>query len=335
MSQPIAVIGAGAWGTALAVTWAAAGRPVTLWAHDPATAAACAAARANDAYLPGVPFPASLTVTADMAEAVADARQVVFVVPSKFMRSPLVRLGEVVSPDATVTLATKGIENDTLAFPVDVARQTLPPAVAGRLCALSGPTFAREVVTDVPSAATIASLDVDAALTAQRAFSTDTFRLYVHHDLLGVELAGAVKNVIAIAAGVADGLGFGHNTRAALITRGLSEIARLGSAMGADERTFTGLAGMGDLVLTCTGDLSRNRTVGLRLGRGEKLAAILASTAAVAEGVSTATALRRLADREGVDMPIAEQVYKIVHEGADPKQSVARLMGRSLKQEFY
>lgn len=235
---------------------------------------------------------------------------------------------------ATLVSATKGVENGSLALPVDMIAQIMPEQISKSVCCLSGPTFAKELVKKIPTAATIASRDAEAAHRAQEVLAAPYFRLYAHDDVTGVEIGGAVKNVIAIAAGISDGLGLGHNTRAALITRGLSEMTRLGVSMGADERTFAGLSGMGDLVLTCAGDLSRNRTVGMRLGQGEKLRSILDSMTAVAEGVATSLSVFNLAKKQDVVMPIATEVYKVLYEDKNPGEAVKDLMGRQLKEEF-
>ena len=331
----VVVIGAGAWGTALAWALAKNGRDVKLWARRPDIADGINAARENRQHLPGAALPENLKATADMAKAVELRKLIFFAVPSQFMRGALAELGRVISSRAVLVSATKGIENNSLALPSGVIADTMPPEVSQRSCYLSGPSFARELVAKTPTAATIASLDYDAAKLAQEALSSPFFRLYVHHDVIGVELGGSVKNVIAIAAGISDGLGFGNNTRAALITRGLMEITRLGAAMGADIKTFTGLSGLGDLVLTCAGDLSRNRSVGLRLGKGEILKQILASMNSVAEGVTTTLSVQKLAERHGVDMPIVSEVYKVIHEGKSPRQAVTDLMSRTLKSEFY
>jgi glycerol-3-phosphate dehydrogenase (NAD(P)+) len=260
---------------------------------------------------------------------------VFFAIPSQYMRGVLASMGSRISNSATLVSTTKGIENNSLALPSGMIADTMTPEVLQRACYLSGPTFARELVAKQPTAATIASLDYDSARLAQEALSSPFFRLYVHHDVIGVEIGGSVKNIIAIAAGISDGLGFGHNTRAALITRGLMEMTRLGVAMGAEAKTFTGLSGLGDLVLTCAGDLSRNRSVGLRLGKGEILKQILDSMNAVAEGVATTLSVQKLAERHGVDMPIVSEVYKVIHEGKNAKQAVSDLMNRTLKSEFY
>ncbi|MBI4666109.1 MAG: NAD(P)-dependent glycerol-3-phosphate dehydrogenase [Nitrospinae bacterium] len=332
--EAVAVIGAGAWGTAIAWALAMNGHIVRLYARRAEIANGINTSRENSVYLPGAILPDNLLATADMDEAVDGARLVFFAVPSQFMRAALKTFGKHAREDAIVVSAAKGVENESLSLPSEMIRQTLPGPVADRSCFLSGPTFAKELCRKSPTAATIASTDLESAKVAQSALSSSFFRLYVHNDIIGVELGGAVKNVMAIAAGIADGLGFGHNTRAALITRGLMEMSRLGVAMGGDPRTFMGLSGLGDLVLTCTGDLSRNRTVGLRLGQGETLKNILESTRSVAEGVATAISVKGLAQRHNVEMPIAGEVYSALYEGKDPRQAVLDLMARGLKSEF-
>lgn len=333
--RPVAVIGAGAWGTALAWSIGENGTPVRIWSFEPAAADSINSSRENASYLPGVELPPAVSASSDMAEVMDGCRLAVFVTPAQFMRKTLEALAPHVAPGTIVVSATKGIEKRTLALPVDMINDALGADAAGRACCLSGPTFARELVEKAPTAATIASADHAAAREAQEALSAPYFRLYVHDDVVGVELGGALKNVIAIAAGIGEGMGFGHNTRAALITRGLAEMTRLGVAMGAGERTFAGLAGMGDLVLTCSGDLSRNRTVGMRLGKGERLEAIIGSMKAVAEGVPTAESVYHLSRKQGVEMPICDEVYNVLYEGKSPKEAVAGLMGRALKEEFY
>jgi glycerol-3-phosphate dehydrogenase (NAD(P)+) len=330
----VSVIGAGAWGTAIAWALADNGHDVAIWAIEPEVVYDINNAHENKIYLPGVSLPESITATPDLREAVKDRPVHIFVVPSQFMRPVFKSLGEILPDDAIVVSATKGIEIETLAMAVDVASETLPEPVYKRFCALSGPTFAKELVKRAPSAATIASFDHEAAVIAQQALMAPYFRIYVHDDVVGLEIGGAIKNVIAIAAGIAHGLGFGPNTQAALITRGLSELARLGAAVGGKEETFYGLSGMGDLVLTCSGSLSRNRTVGERLGKGESLEEIKASMKAVAEGVATSLSVRRLAEKYNVDMPIAEEVFRVIYEGKDPKTAVIDLMGREPKEEF-
>jgi len=329
-----AVIGAGAWGTALAWSLAERGKPVTLWAHSPEVANVINRSRENRIYLPGVALPENLRATSGMAEAARGAQLVLLVIPTQFMRATLTHLAPHVPPEATLVSASKGIENETLALPVEIIESTLGKQAAAKSVSLSGPTFAREFVQRAPTAATLASASETEARRAQEALSAPWFRLYIHHDVTGVELAGALKNVIAIAAGIAGGLGYGANTRAALITRGLAEITRLGEAIGADPRTFSGLAGVGDLVLTCTSDLSRNHTVGFRLGKGERLDQITGSMRAVAEGVATARAAAGLARKLGVETPIIEEVCRVLYENKPPSQAVVDLMSRAQKTEF-
>jgi glycerol-3-phosphate dehydrogenase (NAD(P)+) len=257
----------------------------------------------------------------------------VTVVPSHTVRAVSSQFAPFLSPGTVIINASKGIEIDTLKPVADVLKDTLPPAFHKNLCFLSGPSFAKEVAKKMPTAVALASYDAATGKRAQQLMSSPYFRVYRNSDVMGVELGGSVKNVIAIAAGVLEGLGFGHNTMAALITRGLAEMSRLGAAMGASPATFSGLAGMGDLVLTCTGDLSRNRTLGVRLGKGERFEDIMKGLKTVAEGVKTAKAARELAARHGVEMPVVEEVYRIIYEGKDPKLALRDLMSRELKEE--
>jgi glycerol-3-phosphate dehydrogenase (NAD(P)+) len=332
--QPVAVIGAGAWGTALAWSVAENGAPVTIWAMEQEVTDSINSAHENKSFLPGLILPGNLKATCDIGEAVEGCRVIIFVAPSQFMRSTLERLKNSIPPDAVVISATKGIENGTLALPAEMIADVMPADIANRVCFLSGPTFATELIKKHPTAGIVASKETQAAKLAQETLSAPWFRLYVSDDVIGAELGGALKNVIAIAAGISDGLGLGHNSRVALITRGILEMTRLGVALGAEERTFSGLSGIGDLVLTCSGDLSRNRSVGVRIGKGETLKQILDSMTAVAEGVATSLSVYNLAKREGVDMPISNEVYKTLYEGKDPKQAVTDLMSRDLKPEF-
>ena len=327
-----AVLGAGAWGTALAMTLAEKGHRVTLWSYE-ADVAEEIERHGTNRYLTGVTLPRSLTATTDLPAAVRGAELVLSVSPSQVVRSVMSVAGPCISADALLVSASKGIELDTLLRMDEVIAAFAPPSVMERFSVLSGPSFAKEVADRAPTAVVVASHDEGAARRVQEAFQTPWFRVYTNPDVVGVEIAGALKNVIALAAGVTAGLGYGHNTTAALITRGLAEMARLGAAMGARSATFYGLAGMGDLVLTCTGSLSRNRTVGYRLGQGESLDDILADMTAVAEGVKTAEAVHELARRHEVEMPIAEQVYAIVHEGRSPADAVRALMLRDPKPE--
>lgn len=330
----VAVIGAGAWGTTLAHLLAGSGARVRLWAREPEVAASFAERGENALFLPGVPLDRErLSVTGALPAALREAEVVVWVCPVQHSAALLARAAPSVPEDAIVVSASKGIEIATLRRMDEIFADALPPAQAGRLCVLSGPSFAREVCEGVPTAVAVASRDGDACLRIQTLFRTDRFRVYTTPDVIGVELGGALKNVIAVASGVAAGLELGHNATAALMTRGLAEIGRLGVAMGAHPATFAGLAGMGDLVLTCTGGLSRNRTVGHRLGRGESMEEIMGSTRTVAEGVATAVAVHELAGRLGVEMPVSQEVYRIVVEGADPMEALHRLMTREPRPE--
>lgn len=326
------VVGAGAWGTALASVLAEKGHDVTLWSYEHEVAESIEQRRENP-YLPGARLADNLRATADLEGAVRGAQLVVSASPSQVVRSVMEVAGPRIAPDALLVSASKGIELGSLLRMDEVLAQLVPPAVMDRFCVLSGPSFAQEVVARAPTAVVVASPDPGGSERARAAFQTPWFRVYTNQDVVGVEVGGALKNVIALAAGVTAGLGYGHNTMAALITRGLAEITRLGLAMGARSSTFYGLAGLGDLVLTCTGSLSRNRTVGHRLGRGEKLDDILSEMTAVAEGVETAKAVHELAHRHGVEMPISEQVHAIVHEGKSAADAVRDLMSRDPKPE--
>ncbi len=328
----VAVVGAGSWGTALAIHLARAGCEVALWAREAEIVEGIRARRHNPLFLPEFEVPAGVRVTPEVGDAVSGAAAAVFVVPVQFARSVLRELGPHLAAGAPVVSASKGIEVASLARMDEVVAEELAPA-AGRFVALSGPSFAREVAEGRPTAAVLAGRDGGALAELQRTFSTRTFRFYTASDVVGVELAGALKNVVAIAAGMAEGLELGQNATAALLTRGLHEIARLGVRLGGREETFRGLAGMGDLVLTCSpGSLSRNRSVGERLGRGEKLAEILAGRE-VAEGVPTTRAAAELARRNGVEMPITFTVEAILDARIEPRAAVTALMTRSLKEE--
>jgi glycerol-3-phosphate dehydrogenase (NAD(P)+) len=329
----IAVLGSGSWGTALAKVAADKGHAVTLWGRSQAHIAEIAASHMNSRYLPGARLPPSLTATADLAAAVAGKPFVVVVVPSHTLREVMRRAAPALAPGAIVISASKGIENESLATMAEVLADVLPDDDA-RLAFLSGPSFAKEVGAGLPTAVVIASRARATAQQAATLFQGDRFRVYTSDDVIGVELGGALKNVMAIAAGVADGLGLGHNSRAALITRGLAEISRVAVKKGANPLTLAGLAGMGDLVLTCTGDLSRNRTVGIGLGRGQTLAEVLAGMSEVAEGVRTTKSARDLAERLGVEMPITRAMYRLLYEGASAVEMVAELFGRTPKHEL-
>jgi glycerol-3-phosphate dehydrogenase (NAD(P)+) len=328
-----AVIGAGSWGTTLANLLAKKGLTVTLWAFEPELVATINRTRENDLFLPGVSLASTLSCTNSLPEAVAGAGMVLVVVPTQVLRGVVRELVRHMAADTLVVSASKGIELDSLMLVSQIYEELLPPPLFRRFAVLSGPSFAREVAAEMPTAVVAAAADGEAANQVQRLFSTDYFRVYTNDDIIGVELGGAIKNVIAIAAGIADGLGFGSNTRAALITRGLAEMGRLGRALGGSPSTFAGLAGMGDLVLTCTGDLSRNRSVGLALGQGRTLDEILGEMRMVAEGVKTAESSWLLAQRLGVEMPIIEQVYRVLYKGKPAREAVLELMTRDLKAE--
>ncbi len=328
----VCVLGGGSWGTALAAVLARKGHSVKIWAREPEVAEAIRGGE-NSIFLPGIALPKGLNATDDLSEAVRDATVLVSAVPAQFSGSVLERVAPLLSGSALVVSASKGIETELLRTMDQLFLDSLGPSIADRFAVLSGPSFAAEVGARQPTAVVVASRSSDTRSRVQQLFQTDDFRVYTSSDVLGVELGGALKNVIALAAGVVAGLGFGHNTLAALITRGLVEMTRLGVAMGASAETFAGLAGMGDLVLTCTGGLSRNRTVGFRLGKGESLDEILASVNSVAEGVRTAEAVKTLADRRGVEMPICEEVYAILFANRDPAEALRRLMIRDPKPE--
>mgnify|MGYP002784247561 CR=1 FL=1 len=328
---PVAVLGSGSWGTALAIQFARAGRPTLLWGRDAAQLAACERERRNARYLPDAPFPDGLVVEPDFAAAVGRALDVLVAVPSHAFRETLGHLRPLLAPGQRVAWATKGFELDTGRLPHEVAREVLGASVP--IAVLSGPTFAKEVGRGLPTAMTVASPDEAFAAELAVSLSGQNFRAYTSPDIVGVEVGGAVKNVLAIATGIADGMGYGANTRIALITRGLAELTRLGLALGAREATFMGLAALGDLVLTCTDDQSRNRRFGLAIARGRSAAEAMREIGQVIEGVQAARAVRTVAQRHGVEMPIAEQVYAILHEGRPVQDAVRALMGRELKRE--
>jgi glycerol-3-phosphate dehydrogenase (NAD(P)+) len=334
MSQHrIAVVGAGSWGTALALHLAGCGHAVRLWAFEPEVADAVNRTRENPLFLPGVPLPQGIGASSDLAATLAGATAALFVTPSHVARATVRAARPHLPPGAPLLVATKGLETDTLQTMAEVFAEELAPPAAHALAFVSGPSFAREVAAALPTAVTVASRDAGAARAAQALLSGETFRAYTTDDVVGVEIGGALKNVVAIAAGIGDGLALGNNARSALITRGLAEMARLGVARGARPATFAGLAGLGDLVLTCTGDLSRNRSLGMALAAGRTLQEIQAATRTVAEGVRTTAAAVRLAAQAGIEMPIAAQVHRVLFEGASPRAALQELMTRSLKDE--
>lgn len=334
MKGRAAVVGAGSWGTALANLLARNGHAVGLWARDPELAEDMLRERRNPRYLSDFPLEDAVEPTPDLAAAIVGAEFVVSALPSHVVREVMSLAAPHVWEEAIVVSASKGIEQGSLKRMTEVLSDVLRRTPAPRLAVLSGPSFAAEVCRGVPTAVTLAAEDAETADAARRVFANARFRVYTSHDVVGVELGGAVKNIVAIATGIADGLEYGHNARAALITRGLAEIARLGTAMGGEGLTFMGLAGLGDLVLTCTGDLSRNRTLGFRLGRGDALTEILGDMRMVAEGVRTARSVRDLAARTGVEMPITEQVHEMLYHAKSPRVVVEELMTRQMKPEF-
>ncbi len=329
----IAVIGAGGWGTALANLLAEKALDVRLWVREREVFDSIKFHRENREFLPGIILSEALTPFVSMEEALDGAELVVIAVPSHVYRSVLTELSPFLSGRMSILSATKGIENESLMIMSQVKEDVLKGDPQIGFACLGGPSFAREVALKQPTAVTIACRDRRLGELLQGLFFTGYFRVYLSEDITGVQLAGAMKNVIAIGAGAVDGLGFGHNARAALITRGLAEMTRLGVAMGADPFTFSGLAGIGDLVLTCTGDLSRNRGVGLRIAKGEKLEEITTKTHMVAEGVLTTRAAAMIGSKLKVDLPITNEVYRILYEGREPRLAVRDLMTRELKAE--
>jgi len=333
----IAIIGGGAWGTGIAIVLGRKGtHRVRLWAHETDVCESIAQTRVNERFLPGRPIPESVTATNDLATALAGAQIIVSVMPSQHCRGLFERMRPLISPNALIVSATKGLEENSLQRMTELIRHALTreDGSAPPVGALSGPSFAVEVARGDPTAITIASQDPALLRTVQQEFSDPSFRVYTNSDVIGVEFGGALKNIVAIAAGICDGLGLGHNSVAALITRGLAEMTRLAVACGGRAETMAGLAGLGDLVLTCTGGLSRNRSVGVELGRGRKLPEIVAGMhGMVAEGIFTTTAAVGLAHARGVEMPITEQMYAILHQGKSPREAIHELMTRSGKSE--
>jgi len=331
----VGVVGAGNWGTALANLLALKGYAVDLWSFEKEVQAGILAGRENRLYLPGVKLPGNIRPSVELREVSSGKDLLVVAVPSHFLRDTATAMSAHVSPEAIVVSASKGIENRTHLTMSRILKETLRNLPEKNFAVLSGPSFAREVANQTPTAVTAASIDAKVALFVQHVFATPYFRVYTSDDIPGVELGGAVKNVIAIAAGIVDGLGLGLNTRAALITRGLAEISRLGMKLGANPHTFSGLAGIGDLILTCTGELSRNHTVGKQIGSGKTLAAILSEMRMVAEGVRTAKSVYNMSLDLGVDMPICHRTYQVLYEALSPKDALEQLMARDLKNERY
>lgn len=334
MTTKIGVIGAGSWGTALANLLAVKGFAVDHWVYEADVRAQMLAEKENRRFLPGIVLSDNLHPSGDLEAVAADKDLVLVVTPSHVTRRTIERCGHAVGPDTVVVSASKGIENGSYLTMSGVLAQAIPGLGDHRLAVLTGPSFAREVARQMATVVTVASCNADTAAFVQQVFVTPYFRVYTIDDVTGAELGAAVKNVIAIAAGVIDGLGLGLNTRAALITRGLVEIRRLGLALAAQPRTFTGLAGVGDLILTCTGDLSRNHTIGRQIGEGSKLKDLLARMHMVAEGVETARSVYHLSRQLGVEMPISHAVYHVLYDDLDPKTALHQLMTRDLKQEL-
>lgn len=307
-----------------------AGQPATMWLRNPEYAADLQRFRENRRLLPGVAIPESVEFTADIQAAVADAEMLTVAIPSRFLRAALTALAPAIPPEVPVVSVAKGLEIGTFQRPSEIIREVLG---ARPVIALGGPSHAEEIARCLPASVVAASEDIQLAREVQTRFSTDRFRVYSNSDLIGVELAGALKNIMAIAAGISDGLGYGDNARSALMTRGLVEMTRFGVAAGADQLTFAGLAGVGDLITTCTSQHSRNRSVGFRLGRGESLDEIQASMTAVAEGVTTARSVHDLAQQQQIDMPITREVYGVLFEAVQPEQATDRLMMRPSRDE--
>ncbi|MCS7156955.1 MAG: NAD(P)-dependent glycerol-3-phosphate dehydrogenase [Blastocatellia bacterium] len=330
----VAIIGAGSWGTALSILAARRGHVVTLWSHEPEVAAAIRERRENPVYLPGALVPLQVRATTSLEEALESADVVITAIPSHVCRSIYERMRPWLHPQLIFVSATKGLEVETQMRMSEVLREVLRDRFEPRVVVLSGPSFAQEVARGDPTAVVAASYPLEYGQLVQRLLSGPSFRIYASPDVVGVEIGGAVKNVIAIGAGVVAGLGWGNNSIAALITRGLAEMTRLVVALGGRAETMAGLAGVGDLVLTCTGQLSRNRQVGIELGRGRKLSDILANMRQVAEGVRTTRAVYRLSQRLGVEMPITASIYALLYEGRDPRDVAAALMERPLKREI-
>ena len=331
--KSIAIIGAGGWGTALAIHLAKQGYRVKLWVYEKDLAERISHSRENDLYLPGFTIPESVIPSSAFRETIEGAEVLLSAVPSHVCRSVYQQMLPHLHKDLVFISATKGIEEETLMRMSQVIRSVIAERFDPQIAVLSGPTFAREVANEIPTAVVIASEEPSLARMIQQGFSSPYFRFYSNNDIIGLELAGAVKNIIAIASGIVTGLGYGHNTIAALITRGLAEMMRLTQALGGRPETLAGLAGIGDLVLTCTGALSRNRKVGERLGKGEKLASITKGMHMVAEGVHTSRAVAQLGEKLNVELPITAQVYAILYKDKDPRQALTELMQRELKEE--
>lgn len=334
MGKAVGVIGAGGWGTALAKLLCEKGNDVTLWCHGEECFREIQTRRENRPYLPGIVLPVSLKSTRSLRESVFSKELLICAVPSHAVREVLENAAAWVGPQSLWICGTKGIEEGTLMTMDEVFREVFGSNVRNRLAFISGPNFALEVAQELPAATTVAAFAPEVAKEIQAALSTSSLRVYTSEDVIGVQLGGVVKNVIAIAAGISDGLGLGHNARAALITRGLAEMTRLAVKMGADPLTLSGLPGLGDLILTCTGDLSRNRQIGIRIAQGKSLTEVLSGMRMVAEGVRNTRSVYLLAAKLGVEMPIVEQMYRVLYEGKRPREAVRDLMQRALKAEI-
>jgi glycerol-3-phosphate dehydrogenase (NAD(P)+) len=332
VSDRVAVIGAGSWGTALATLLASGGLPTTIWSRGSEVADYINDKHENRVYLPGIALHEELTATTDLAVALAHAHYVVMVVPSHAMRATMEQAAPFVASDAIVISASKGIEDDSCKTMFQLIEDC--GISADRIGVISGPSFAAELAAGCPTVVVAAAETQALAEEVQTLFASHALRVYSSTDVVGVEIGGVVKNVMAIATGISDGLGHGHNARAAIITRGLAEIMRLATKLGARPETLSGLSGIGDLVLTCTGDLSRNRQFGLRVGRGEKVDEILAGMRMVAEGVRNTKSVKQLADREGIELPIVDTSYEVLYENLEPSEAVTKLFSRALKPEF-
>ncbi|MCD4777942.1 MAG: NAD(P)-dependent glycerol-3-phosphate dehydrogenase [Desulfobacterales bacterium] len=333
-STNIGVVGAGSWGTAIANHLGLKGFKVDLWVFEKEVKDQIEKYRENKIFLPGFTLSSNIFPSNDLSSVASDKDLLIIVVPSHLMREMAGKITGLISKDTIIVSASKGIENKTHLTMSGVLKEALPEISDDKIAVISGPSFAKEVANKVPTLVTVASKDKNVSKYVQHVFSTEFFRAYTTDDLIGVELGGSVKNVIAIAAGIIDGLDFGLNTRAALITRGLAEMRRLGLKLGASAHTFSGLAGIGDLILTCTGDLSRNYTVGKKIGEGNKLNEILSEMRMVAEGVKTAKSIYNLSRKIGVEMPICQEIYHILYNDVLPEEAARRLMSRDLKQEM-
>jgi glycerol-3-phosphate dehydrogenase (NAD(P)+) len=331
----ITVLGAGSWGTTLAILLANKSHDVTLWSFRDQDVINMRDRKENTAFLPGIRIPDHLRATSNLVESVADAEMIVAAVPSQYLRSVMALLGHLPFEKIVVVNVAKGVENGTLMTMSEMLHDTLPGLLAGRIVTLSGPSHAEEVSKQIPTTVVAASPDIESAKLVQSTFMTSYFRVYVSTDMRGVELGGSLKNVIAIAAGIIDGAKLGDNTKAALMTRGIAEITRVGVALGAHARTFAGLSGIGDLMVTCMSGHSRNRFVGVEIGKGKKLPEILSQMVMVAEGVETTRSAKELAQKAGVETPIIDEVYKMLFEGKNPHDACYDLMTRDPKGEIY